>query len=242
MCVAKELDEVIGFLPLTRRHPNFVNQVGPGEAGDEGFRLVQGELLDDVAADPVGGRGRQGDRGRVAQQAAEIAELGIIGAKIMPPFADAVRFVDRQQPRPRRSNHVEEPPAAEPFGRNIDQPELPCCHTVKPVVLLGRGQGAVDEVRRQTQRLKLIDLILHQGDQGRDDQGQTVSGDGRQLVAEALPPSGGHYAKAVLPGQHRRNHLFLPSTEQRQTEPGEMRFQRYRGIGEHSGVLTSPAL
>jgi len=148
---------------------------------------VEGELLDDVATHPVGGRGRQGDGGRVAQQAAEIAEPGVVGAKIVPPFADAVGLVDRQQLDPHRPDHVEKPPAAEPFRRDIDQPELAGGHALQPRVLLASRQRAVDETDRQAQRLKLIDLVFHQRDQGRDDQRESVQGHRRQLVAEALP-------------------------------------------------------
>ena len=88
-------------------------------------------------------------------------------------------------------------------GDNVDQPELAGRHAFQPGVLLRRRQRAVDEAHRQAQRLELIDLILHQGDQRRDDQGQTVQGDGGQLVAEALTPAGGHDTQAVLLGQNR---------------------------------------
>ena len=105
--LAEELDQHIRLLPLARRRLDFVDQVRPREPRDIRFRLVAGRLLDDVAAHPIGGRGRQRDGSRVAQQAAEIAESGIVGAKIMPPLADAMGLVDRQQagaapPGPRR--------------------------------------------------------------------------------------------------------------------------------------------
>ena len=137
-------------------------------------RLVQRQLLDDVAADAVGGRGGQGDRGRVAQQLAEIAQPGVVGAKIVPPFADAMGLVDRQQLQPHRPHRLQKPRAAEPLRHDVDQAELARRHAVEPVVLLGRRQRAVDERHRQPQRLELIDLVLHQRDQRRDDQRQPV--------------------------------------------------------------------
>ena len=133
---AKKLDEHLGLLPLAARHLDFVEQVRPREAGDEGLRLVQGELLDDVAPHAIGGRGRQGDGGRIAQQAAEIAEPGVVGAEIVPPLADAMGLVDRQQLDAHRPNRVEKSPAAKPLGHDVDQPELAGRHAIEPVVLL----------------------------------------------------------------------------------------------------------
>ena len=191
---------------------------------------MQGQLLDDVAADAVGGRGRQGDGGRIAQQAAEIAQPGVIGAKIVPPLADAMGLVDRQQLQPHRPHRLEEPPAAEPLRHHVDQAELAGRHPVEPGVLLGHRQRAVDERDRQAQRLELIDLVLHQGDQRRDHQRQAVQDHGRrQLVAEALAAAGGHDAEAIPPGQHGGNHLLLPMPEGRKPEPRQIGFQ-VRGV------------
>ena len=89
----------------------------------------------------VGGRGRQGDRRRVAQHAAEVAQPGVVGAEIVPPLADAVGLVDRQQLHARRPHRLEEPPAAEPLGHDVDQPELAGRHPVEPVVLLGQRRA-----------------------------------------------------------------------------------------------------
>ena len=137
----RNFDEQLGLLPLAPRRLDLVEQVRPGEAGDEGFRLPQRELLDDVAAHAVGGRGRQGDGGRVAQQAAEIAQPGIVGAEIVPPLADAMGLVDRQQLDSHRPHRLEEPPAAEPLRHDVHQAELAGRHAVEPGVLLGRRQA-----------------------------------------------------------------------------------------------------
>ena len=74
--------------------------------------------------------------------------------------------------------------------------------------------------------LELIDLVLHQGDQRRDDQRQAVQGQGGQLVAEALSAAGGHDAQAILPGQDRRDDFLLPMAERSQAELGQVGFQR----------------
>ena len=72
---------------------------------------------------------------------------------------------------------------------------------------------------RQPQRLELVHLVLHQGDQRRNDQSQAVDGQGRQLIAEALSAAGGHDAQAILPGQHRGDHFPLPRPKRGEPEP-----------------------
>ena len=140
----QELHQQVGLLPLALwRTLHLVEQVGPLEAGDERLRVVQGQLLDDVAAHAVGGRGGQGDGRRVAQQLAKIAQPGVIGAKIVPPLADAMGLVDGQQlaapppapppetarcetaPAPRRPGGTGRPPSG-PAGR-IARPSAACC-------------------------------------------------------------------------------------------------------------------
>ena len=214
------------LLPLAARRLDLVEQVGPREPGDEGPRLAEVQLLDDVAAHPVGGRGGQGQRGRVAQQAAEVAQPGVVGAEVVPPLADAMGLVDRQQLDPRRADRIAKTPAAEPLRRHVNQAELAGRHPIQPRILLRRGQRAVDEAHRQTQRLKLIHLVLHQGDQRRDDQRQAIQGQGGQLVAEALSPAGRHHAQTILPGQDGRDDFLLPLAERIQAEAGQVGFRR----------------
>ena len=235
----EKIDQHVGLLPLAARHLNFVEQVRPREAGDERLRLVQGEQLDDVAPHPIGGRGRQGDRRRIAQQAAEMAEPGVVGAKIVPPLADAMGLVDRQQLHPHRPNRIEKSPAAKPLGHHVEQPKLAGRHAVEPVVLLRRRERAVDEAHRQPQRMELIDLVFHQRDQRRNHQRQTVEHQCRQLVAEALSAAGGHDAKAIPPGKNRRDHLFLPGAERTEPKAGQVRLRQRRWIGHERGSCQS---
>ena len=172
---------------------------------------MQRQLLDDVAADAIGGRGRQGDGRRVAQQLAEIAQAGVVGAEIVSPLADAMGLVDRQQLR----SHRRGPPRGTARCETAPAPRRPA-GTARPPCWSSRaycsaiGRRAVDERDRQPERLELIDLVLHQGDQRRDDQRQAVEDHGRQLVAEAFSAAGGHDAEAIPPRKHRRNHLFWP--------------------------------
>ena len=95
--LAQHPQQLLVFPPVAARSLHLVEEVRPGEAGDERSRLAEVQLLDDVAADRVGGRGSQGDRSGVAQLAAEMAQPGVVRPEIVAPLADAVGFVHRQQ-------------------------------------------------------------------------------------------------------------------------------------------------
>ncbi len=98
---------------------------------------------------------------------------------------------------PTAAHRFEKPPAAEPLGHYVHQPELAGRQAIEPGVLLRHRQRTVDEAYRQAQRLELIDLVLHQGDQRRNHQRQAVQGQGRQLIAKALSAAGGHDAQTI---------------------------------------------
>ena len=231
-CLAEKLDQHVDLLAIASRGPDLVEEVGPGEPGDEDPRPIQVELLDDVAAHGVGGRGRQRDRGRLAQHPAEVSEAGVVGPEVVPPLADAVGLVDRQQLQPHRPDRLQEAAAAKAFGHDVDQLVLACRHPVQARAQLGHRERAVDQRHRQPQGLELIDLVLHQGDQRRDHQRQAIEHQGGQLVAKALAAAGGHHAQTVLAGQNGRDDLFLPGAERTKPEPRQVRFQvRARQIG-----------
>ena len=52
-------------------------------------------------------------------------------------------------------------------------------------------------------------LICHQRDQRRDDHGQSIGGDPRQLIAKALAAAGGHHHQTVAAIQRGDNGLTL---------------------------------
>ena len=62
-------------------------------------------------------------------------------------------------------------------------------------------------------RLERLDLILHQGDQWRDDDRQAVQEQAGQLVAERLAGPRGKEGERTAAGQQRPDHLLLSGAE-----------------------------
>ena len=78
---------------------------------------------------------------------------------------------------------------------------------------LGRPDARVEAGGGDAAGLQGIDLILHQGDERRDDQGQSVEEEGRQLVAEALAAAGGEDRQGRAPGEQGVDDPLLPGTK-----------------------------
>ena len=82
-----------------------------------------------------------------------------------------------------------------------------------------------------------VDLILHQRDERRDDDGHTVEQERRQLVAEALAEPGREHRQRAAARKQRLDHLGLPRAKRTQAEAlGEQAARalarRWQGDGE----------
>ena len=131
------------------------------------------ELGEDVGARAaVCGRGQRQPR-HVRMIVEQRLEHAIVGPEIVPPFADAMRFVDRDQ----REIHVAyQPPEAlgrGAFRRDIEQVEL--ARRNRSIVARGRCRRR-SATRRDADRIGAPDLVVHQRDQRRDDQRRPVAG------------------------------------------------------------------
>ena len=90
--------EDVEQLSLQRRsRKDAIEQVRPIERADELDRIVERELRGDVAPDACGrGRGERMQAG-AGKLLAQTGELPVFGTEIVPPLADTVRFVDRDE-------------------------------------------------------------------------------------------------------------------------------------------------
>ena len=167
-------------------------QVGAIERPDELDRIAQAELRGDVAPDARGrgrGVGVQADAGK---QRPQLPELPVLGTEVVPPLADAVRFVDGHEADVARREQVEKvlaPFGDEPLRRDVQQPEPSLAQSGhdrrfpigrQRAVVTGGGDAVADQ---------RVDLILHQRDQRRHDEGEAVDGPRRAPGKQSdLPP------------------------------------------------------
>ena len=103
---------------------NAVAEVGPVEARDVTTRLAQLEQSDDVRANALGSRGRERHHRRIWNQVAQLRELPIFRAKVMTPFADAMRLVNGEQVHVPLLQIGQKPGKHQPLRRDVEQAEL----------------------------------------------------------------------------------------------------------------------
>ena len=189
-----------------------VEKVGPVERSDELRWIVQRELCGDIAPDPRRGRRGVGMEANARKQLPQACQLAILRPEVMPPVADAVRLVDRHEADAARRQQRQEAFAAvahEPFRREIQQTISSLAQAGDDRGLLAGAERAVVQRRRDAVADEGIDLILHQGDQRRDDQREPRLHHGRRLEAERLAAARGENDERIAAGQDRFHRIAL---------------------------------
>ena len=209
--------------PPFLRH-NAVGKVGAVETGYEHPRIIQPQLRQNIRPHPFRRRRRQSDHRRPRRHPPQTRQLPVSRTEFMPPFGNAMRLVNRDQPYLQRRQKIGEPRLDHPFRRHIQQLELPRPHPPRRLRCLLRRLGAVDEPRRQPVSLQRIHLVFHQRDQRRNHQRQPRPRHRRQLVAQRLAAPGGHQRKTIPPRHHRPDDFLLQRQKFVVSETGFQQF------------------
>jgi len=177
------------------------------------MRRLREELLGDVGLRlAVGGRGQRRDR-NAAQRFARLGQQTVFGPEVMAPLRDAMRLVDGEPGHPEAPQPVDQPLAGQPLGRDEEQAQIA---GVEPVPGLGRLALAVHRIERgggDAGPHQLADLIAHQGDQRRDDEGEPAGDEGGKLVAHRLAGARRHHRENVAAGKRGFDHFPLTGAE-----------------------------
>src|SRR5690606_14283973 len=133
--------------------------------------------------------------------------------EVMPPLADAVRLVHGEQRDVRMADVLEEAGAFESLGGNIKNREPPFARLFQACNCVVKIDERVDGRGPYPRTLKSVYLVLHQGDEWRDDNGESAGEDRRHLVAGRLPAARGQYGKRIALREHRGDNLRLTGAE-----------------------------
>ena len=222
------------------QHP--VDQVRPIEVADEDGRVAQVELVDDVLADRLGGGGREGVEGGLRELVADRRELPVLGSKIVPPVADAVGFIDGKRAHADFAEEVLEPLGDHPLRRGEQQANSPGAKLTSGEKLFRIVQCGVDAQCRHVGGGQAIDLILHQRNERRDNDGRLGRAiRGRCLVAERLAAARGHDDERIAPIEVGADRLFLKRPEGMEAPvAGDEGPEFGQGIGGHRS-LSNPS-
>ena len=173
-------------------------------------RLAQLELANDVMPHALRGACSEGRDGAVRKMSAQAAELAVFRPELVAPFRNAMRFVNREE----QDRHALQPVvgvlARQPLRRKIQETISARARLLDHSRLLHRRNRTVQQRRRNSHLSELRHLILHQRDQGRDDDDGLVRRHcGGQLVAQRLPASRGHDDAGVAACQQAAHDALL---------------------------------
>ncbi len=134
-----------------------------------------------------------------------------------------MRLVDCEERHLDPGERLPEALVAEALGSDVEEAEAAVADGAHQVSDLVGGEGRVEAGGGHAAPGELVDLVLHEGDERRDHQGEAGEEQGRDLVTEGLAAAGGEDRRGGPAGQEVADHLRLAGEELRVTE----------GFGEH---------
>ena len=136
----------------------------------------------------------------------------------MPPFADAMRFINRERRHVPRFQIIEKTRHQQALRRDVEQFEFAIVQTAQPPARFTCAQRRVEERGRHTRRRHRVHLVFHQRDQGRNDDGQTRANQRRELKTKRLSAARGQHRKYIAPLNRIADDLLLQRTERPEAE------------------------
>ena len=209
-------------------------QVRAIEGVDYGGRVGQPKALHYVPAYRRGRTGGQGQNG-ASETTLEMPQATVRRTEVVAPLRDAVCLIDRDEP---------DDSSPDPVEKGLQSRSLRCheeqtLSSVRdrtlcpPAVLrrLGRGQAPGGNPGLTGPS----DLILHQGNQRRDDERQPSQRQGGNLIADALAAPGREHTQGIPTGEYRSHEVLLTRAEAGKAEvvPEE----RKRGDGHARTII-----
>ena len=180
-----------GILVLGMFHPEI--QIGPVEPGDQDPGMMQFQALEDVFPHLFrGGRCEGAHHRPLRKEFQEIQDPGVTGTEVLSPLRDAMGFVHGHHGDIRLFGKIPEQLSFQSLRCHIDHLIGSGTGLFQGGIEFPAGKSAVDVGRFDPSRFQCLDLILHQRDQRRDDQGDPRKEQGWDLVAERFAGPGGH--------------------------------------------------
>ena len=201
--------------------PDLVVEVRTVERRLENRGVGHAQVLLDVELHLGGGRGRQGDQRRRTDLVDDRPDTAVLRAEVVAPLRDAVRLVDGVERNPYLAQERHVVLLGERFGSEVEQLGLARQHVrayLRDGRLVERRIEEMGDARLGREGAHGIHLVLHQGDQRRDDDGHPVHEQRRELVTQRLAPARGHEHERILPLQYIADDRLLIPLERRKAE------------------------
>lgn len=187
-------------------------EVGSVERPDDLERVAKAEVGGDVVSH--GRRGAGGERQRRAVESSRDGGDAPVGwPEVVAPLADAMRLVDGDETHANSGKEVPKRVQLEPLGRDEEESDAACADPIHDAALRRHGLGPGEGLGLETDPARPLDLVLHEGDEWRDDQRQAIDEERRHLVADALASAGGKNAECIPTMENGPYELLLARPE-----------------------------
>ena len=200
---------------------DFVIEIRTVERRFENRGVVHAEVLLDVQLHLRRGRRRQGDQRRRADLVDDRADAAVLRTEIVAPLRNAVRLVDGVERYLDFAQKRDVVLLGKRLGGEIEQLGAPLQHVgahLRHGGLVERRIEEMGDARLRRESAHGVHLILHQGDQRRNDDRHAVHQQRRQLVTERLAAARGHQHERVFSSKHIADYSLLIAFERRKAE------------------------
>ena len=107
--------------------------------------------------------------------------------------------------------------AQQSLRRDIKQAERAILQASEDLLPLGGVDGGIERGGGDAEFAQLRDLIAHQRDERRDDEGEALAHQRRQLEQQRLAAAGRHHGEHILAREHAAEDFLLSGAEIRKT-------------------------
>ena len=147
-----------------------------------------------------------------------------------------MRLVDREQRYFGALEKIERVGFQQTFRRHIDETQFAARDLIEDRAVFRRIVRRVQRRRGDAIAAQLRHLIAHQRDQGRHYDGEAVTNERRQLIAQRLAAAGRHHRQHIAAVENGGDDVALPRPEGFEAEGGAQRALCRREVG-HDGSL-----
>ena len=149
-------------------------------------------------------------------------------------------LVDGEQGDLDLAQHLLEAGRHQAFGRHVEEFEVARVELVADIALLVGRERGIEGGGLDALLSERLDLVAHQSDERRDDDGDARAAQGGNLVAEGLARPGGQEDHRVAPGDDMAHHLFLLAAEGGQAEDFSQNYFGAKKFGRFAQGVNSP--
>src|SRR3954466_12065929 len=179
----------------------------------KGVAALQAEGAGNLVAHSWRGTAGQGDGLRRSQPVPEPGEHTVARPEITPPLGDAMGFVNHEKAGTNALGLEFPAQPLEALRRDVQQPKATVLNLGLNPDLLIFAQRAIETCRRKAPRNRRLYLVLHKGDQRRDNDSEAAEYQGGYLKEDGLATPGGQHGEGVSALQNGADYRRLGRPE-----------------------------